>query len=460
MENTKKKNILMVIPWMEMGGADLFNLSIVEKLNKEMFSISIVCTIQGENHWKHYFEKYVKDIHILPEILEREEYSQYVLDLVKKQNIDIVFLSNSYYGYHLLPLLKCTYPQVAVVDYVHMEEWYWRKGGYARLSGMLEYCVDQTLVCNQRTEKVLIDQFGRSPETVKTLYIGVDQHRFDSSVVPRGEVRGKYNIPDDKKVILFPCRIHPQKRPLLMLEIAKQVIQRNENVCFFVAGDGPLYSELIKKLKRYKLNDWFICPGEITEMEKVYADSDLTLICSLKEGLALTAYESCAMSTPVVSVDVGGQKELIDNTVGRLVPLYQKETDIQTTEYSQEEICAYTDAILEVLEDPVQYEQMCRNCRQKIETGFSTDQMIASLERILMDTWEMVQNSSQRERFPKSMMGWAQHYLETYLAYEEVLDPRGGSQSINTELKRIADSRLGRIIIKVLLKLRINKLFR
>lgn len=456
----QKVNLLMLIPWMEMGGSDLFNLSIVEKLDKERYSISIVCTQPGQNRWKDRFEKYVNDIHILPEFLKPEEYAGYVLELMGSRKIDLVFLSNSYYGYHLLPLLKCTYPQVAVVDYVHMEEWYWRGGGYARLSGALEYCLDQTLVCNQQTEKVLVNHFGRTPGTVRTLYIGVDQERFDSKVVSRGEIRGKYNISEDKKVILFPCRIHPQKRPFLMLEIAKRVIRSNENVLFFVAGDGPQFQKLKDKIKKEKLEKWFVCPGEISEMEKVYADSDLTLICSLKEGLSLTAYESCAMATPVISADVGGQKELIDDSVGRLIPLGQKETDIDSHNYSEEEISAYADTILDVLADQNRYDQMCRNCREKIETRFSTDRMIEQLEEIFRETQEAVRSTPQESRFPNRMAGWANHYLETYLAYENAVDPQRNGQDLNMELKRIANSRLGKLAIKILMKLKINKLFR
>lgn len=60
-------------------------------------------------------------------------------------------------------------------------------------------------------------------------------------------------------------------------------------------------------------------------MEECYQDASITLICSIKEGLSLTAYESCAMGTPVVSSDVGGQSDLIDDTVGILVPVRQSE---------------------------------------------------------------------------------------------------------------------------------------
>lgn len=459
MGNIRKTNLLMLIPWMEMGGADRFNLSIVEKIDKTAFSITIVCTAPGENRWHGRFEKYAKEIFILPEIRKAEDYADFILDLIKTRSIDAVFLSNSYYGYYLLPLIKCTFPQIAVIDYVHMEEWYWRKGGYARLSGMSESCIDQTLVCNQQSRQVLIDVFSRNAQTVETLYIGVDQNRFDCNNVPYGEIRSEYNIKDDCKVILFPCRIHPQKRPFLMLEIAKDVIQKNKNVCFFVAGDGPQLQELKDKIRRQRLSSWFICPGEITQMEKVYRDSDVTLICSLKEGLSLTAYESCAMGTPVISADVGGQKELIDHTVGRLIPLYQAETEIDSRNYSKEEIQAYSDAILDVLQDQDQYAAMCRNCRNKITSQFSDEIMIRHLEQILLETIASVREAPREPLRPDGITALAKNYLETYLEFEEAVNPQNREENLNLELKRIANSRLGKFLINLILKLKINKLF-
>ena len=48
----------------------------------------------------------------------------------------------------------------------------------------------------------------------------------------------------------------------------------------------------------------------------------LRLYAVLKEGLALTAYESCAMGVPVVSADVGGQKDLIDSSDRKINSIY------------------------------------------------------------------------------------------------------------------------------------------
>ena len=42
------------------------------------------------------------------------------------------------------------------------------------------------------------------------------------------------------------------------------------------------------------------------------------------------------MGVPVISSDVGGQRELIDETVGAVVPCLQKESEIEDFNYSKE----------------------------------------------------------------------------------------------------------------------------
>lgn len=452
-----KINILMIIPWMEMGGADKFNLDVVKKINKDRFSVTIVTTLKAENGWKPRFEEYVSDIHVLPDFLDVSDYAEYISGLVQSRGIRAVFLSNSYYGYYLMPWLKLQFPELAVIDYVHMEEWYWRSGGYARLSGMSECFVDKTLVCNQKTNRVLTEHFHRSPETVGTLYIGVDKEQFDSTKVPYGEIRDRYGIPADKKVVLFPCRIHPQKRPFLMLEIAKRVLKEREDICFLVVGDGSQYKELTAAIKREGLEKQMFCPGQLSDMEKVYKDSDVTLICSLKEGLSLTAYESCSMMTPVITADVGGQSELIDETVGRTVPLMQKEEDIDNRNFAEEEIRLYVRAITEILDDEPSYRRMCENCRKKITERFSTDVMIDDLEN------EIIKLLGRSKRIPDTpgMLGLAENYLATYIElenYEKLSSPGYGGDT-NAELKRIANSKWGRRAIKLIMKLKLNRIF-
>ena len=91
----------------------------------------------------------------------------------------------------MIPWLKKEFPQLTILDYVHMEEWYWRKGGYARVSGIFGELLDKTYVCNSATRRVMIEHFGRTPESVETLYIGVDNIEFDRNMVRPGYL---YNL--------------------------------------------------------------------------------------------------------------------------------------------------------------------------------------------------------------------------------------------------------------------------
>ena len=371
---------------MEMGGADLFNLDVCRKIDKSRFEVRLLTTVPGEQSWRQRFEEYVTDIFDLPSFLEPKDFPEFISYFIQSREADVLFLSNSYDGYYLVPWLRTQFPNLAIIDYVHMEEWYWRNGGYARTAGAMGEVLEKTYVCNERTRRVLIRDFDRKPESVETLYIGVDQEQYDASKVENGLARKELGIGGDRPIVLFPCRIHPQKRPFLMLEIAKDGRKKIPDIAFVVVGDGPQFEELKLAVQRDGLDETVYLAGRQKDMRPYYKDSAMTLICSLKEGLALTAYESLSMGKPVVTSDVGGQAELIDDTVGRVLPLLQSEAEeLDSRAFTAEEVRQYADAIAELLEDPAVYERMCAACRRKIEEGFSSQIMIRKLEQIFED---------------------------------------------------------------------------
>lgn len=117
--------------------------------------------------------------------------------------------------------------------------------------------------------------------------------------------------------------------------------------------------------------------GNINNTEKIYAISDLTINTSIKEGIALTSYESLAMGVPVVSSDVGGQKELINDEVGVVVPCIQEEKEILEFNYTDEEIINYVFAIQKIINNLKYYKS---NCRKHILEHFTLDSMIKNME--------------------------------------------------------------------------------
>jgi glycosyltransferase involved in cell wall biosynthesis len=60
-DNDKTK-VLLLLPHMVMGGADLFNLDIVSRIDKDKFEISVITTNPGDSSWRQRFEEHVIDL--------------------------------------------------------------------------------------------------------------------------------------------------------------------------------------------------------------------------------------------------------------------------------------------------------------------------------------------------------------------------------------------------------------
>ena len=378
-------NILFIIPWMVTGGADLFNLSLVKGLNKERYEITIISTEPNENVLRQEFENNENvRVYDLTSFLDKRYWVAFVNYIIQKENINLIFNSNSKTGYSMLPYIKSMYPEIPILDYVHMEEWYNRNGGYSRYSSMYNSIIDKTMVCNGNSKKVLEEHFKRNPDEVQTVYIGVDEEKFNPDRYNKEELEKKYlGDTTNKKIISFICRISEQKRPLLFLEIIKKLKEKRQDFKVLVVGDGNLLGKMKEKAKKMNLLEDIIFLGEIKNTVEIYKISNVTVNCSLKEGLALTSYESLSMNVPIVSSDVGGQKELISKDVGEIVKLMQNEEDVYLEKYSPEEINSYVKAINKVLDNLEIYKS---NCRKRICENFTISKMIEKMDSIFEET--------------------------------------------------------------------------
>ena len=382
LKKENKINLLFIVPWMITGGADLFNLELVSKLDKNKFNIVLITTEPNRNVLKQYFEENSNtNVYDLTSFLDHKYWIAFINYIIKKADINMILNSNSKYGYSILPYLKATYPNIPIIDYVHMEEWYNRNGGYSRYSSMYESIIDKTLVCNDNTKKILEEHFGRKAEEIETVYIGVDEEKFNPEKYNKNELKIKYlGENQNKKIITYICRITEQKRPLLFLDIINELKKKRQDFKVLVVGDGNLLLKMKEKAKKLDLTDNILFLGNINNTVEIYRISDITVNCSLKEGLALTAYESLSMNVPVVSSDVGGQKELINEETGKIIPLMQDEKEIYLEQYKEKEINEFVKAIEEVLDNLEKYK---KNCRKRICEYFTIKKMIEKMEEIL-----------------------------------------------------------------------------
>ena len=106
-------------------------------------------------------------------------------------------------------------------------------------------------------------------------------------------------------------RLSPEKRHDLFLEAASHLITNHQKIKFLIVGDGPLLSELQKRVADRNLEDHVIFTGHRTDVPNIYLTIDILVICSDTEGSPNVLLEAFASGKPVVATKVGGIPEMM-----------------------------------------------------------------------------------------------------------------------------------------------------
>ena len=404
-ENDKKK-ILFIVPWFVVGGADIFTLNLIKGLRRKGYEISVVTTQKYDYRLRPQVEQYVDEYFDLTTFLKEKDWASFIYHIIKSRKINCVFITNSFYGYYALPWLKYHFKDIPFVDYIHAENWTLRNGGFPKDSNSVANYLDMTFTCTKHLKEMMYKIMNRNIKNIKPVYIGTDIKFYDNTLEYDGEkeLKEKYK---NKKVILFISRIVHYKRPLFAIKLMKEIVKERKDVNLIIVGDGPALSDTKQEVKKYNLEEYVDFYGMQDDVRRFYKVADVTLVCSLREGLTLTTYESLAMGVPVVSSDIGGQKELIGEDCGYLIRPYQLPEEQFDFNYAIEEIQEYKEIIYKILDNPenINYNEICRT---KIVNHFSIEKMINDIDKCVT---KLIKTGSMIDKNICSNIEFAERYL-------------------------------------------------
>lgn len=368
------KSLLMIVPWLVMGGADRFNLNLVQQLSGRGWQVSIATTERSDDPWYDEFAPCCSEIFLLHRMLEFQEYPEFLKGLILSRRPEIVFISNSELGYLLLPYLRAFCPEPAYLDYCHSEELHWRDGGFPALSLQQREYLDATLVASAHL-KGWMEGRGGAADRIFVCHINVDTWCWRPDPVARDRVRKLHGISGEAPVILYPARLTPEKQPLLFAETIRALAPRHPSLIAVVAGEGELKGELVRFVERHGLEARVLFLGSVpvAEMPALVAACDILFLPSLYEGISLAVYEAMACGLAVVTADVGGQRELVREGAGVLV--------YRTAERAAG---AYLHALERLIADPSARKRMGAAARELVQGEFSLSHMADGFEALCL----------------------------------------------------------------------------
>lgn len=113
--------------------------------------------------------------------------------------------------------------------------------------------------------------------------------------------------------IVYLGRLTEIKNPLRMIRIISEVAKQKEDLKVAVIGSGELEEECKRLSKQLGIDNKIEFLGYKSNPLKIVKSSKVMIMTSLTEGTPMSALESLALGTPIVSTPVGGMCELIEN---------------------------------------------------------------------------------------------------------------------------------------------------
>jgi glycosyltransferase involved in cell wall biosynthesis len=371
--------LLLILPWMAMGGADKFNLDLIDQVQSRGWDVTVACTLAHGQPWRDRFLARTPDVFVLPSFLRQSAQPAFLSELVESRRPDVVLISNSEMGYAALPWLRAKHPEIVYTDYVHMEEEDWKRGGHARHSAASADQLDLTMVTSEHLRRWMI-QRGAAESRVEVVTINIDAEKYASTPVERARCRAAVGVNPERSMILFPARLTAQKQPLVFARIIRELRARGEGVIGLVAGDGEEELGLRRWIDEHGMKDSIRMLGAIEpeRMPDLIRAADIVLLPSRWEGVAVVLYEAMAAGVAFVGADVGGQREIAPEGTAVLL-------DPSVNADPSKAARVYADRIQELLRDPARREEIGRRAQERVRALYRLESMgetlVAALER-------------------------------------------------------------------------------
>jgi len=321
--------VLYIAPWLITGGADTMTVDWFCQLKSSWSDKFFVTTIFRDHNWLPKIAEAAQGIYNLPELGCRDQaaMTEFLLEFIVLQKIDILHIMNSEIAFNALPELKEKFPNLKVVVQFHCFDYSpdGQPAGYAfSVPPHHDHLIDRYNLEYARLGEELVQLYPYIDSSkFKVIHGCVDSTFYDpEGCRPRAEIAACRQDPGLN--LLFIGRLDRQKQPVRLIGIAAALRSQGIPFVVHVIGDASLESqkkEFLDGLREQGLTDQVRFYGEqpLETMVDWYLIADILLLTSDWEGVPMVLYQAMAMAVVPVVADVGGCAELVTPDCGYLI---------------------------------------------------------------------------------------------------------------------------------------------
>jgi glycosyltransferase involved in cell wall biosynthesis len=304
----------------------------------------------------------------------------------RKHRINIIHCTekprDAYYGYLLSRL---TGAKCVIHLHVKAENWISKKVQWAMqhadaLIGVSRFVADS------------IQAMGFPEEKIFYVYNSIDLNAW-TPTVDDGGIRAEFGIAADVPVLSIVSRLFSWKGHSELIEALSIVKQTTPNFKLLVVGEddprahpggGSYMDQLEFRVQQLDLSDQVIFTGYRSDTNRIFAATDIFTMPSFEEPFGMVFLEAMAMQKPVVALDSGGSREIIEHGVSGLLSL-PKDIDHLARNINM------------LLQNPTLRVQMGECGRMKVEANFLPARMCLDVLEIYRTILKIKHNKYKLE---------------------------------------------------------------
>ncbi|MDP7978345.1 glycosyltransferase [Bacillus sp. WLY-B-L8] len=308
-----KTKVVQVIKKLTHGGAEHLVVNLAEKLNKELFDVTVL-VIEGDESDNN------------SEMLQTLQKNGVVVEFLRKRK----GTNKIWTVFQIVKVLKKIKPDVVHAHlehcsiYVGLASYFYTKCKYVQtlhntvlnnifLMKLIKNRYDKTIAISHEVEQVARRILKLPKRDMQLIYNGVNTEVFS--------VHGKRSDLIQKTLrdrrnginIVSIGRLTTQKGHVYAIQAIEQ-LKKIYEINLFIIGDGELKKEIQDLVQELKLSSNVFLLGNRQEIPEILRACDLYVMPSLWEGLSVSLLEAISIGIPIIATDVGSNKSVLSES--------------------------------------------------------------------------------------------------------------------------------------------------
>ncbi|MFA5164104.1 MAG: glycosyltransferase family 4 protein [Candidatus Omnitrophota bacterium] len=331
----QKIKVLRIIARLNVGGPAIHTILLTSALNDAEYASVLVCgnVDRSEKDMSYLADtKGVKPV-IIPELCRSinpvKDLRAFIaiFRAIKEFKPDIVHTHTAKAG----ALGRAAAVLAGVPVRIHTFHGHIFDGYFSKLQAAVFLAIERVLACftkyiivvSEAQKSDIAEKYRIAGENkIKVVPLGLELEKYAAIGGRDGNLRKELGIGDGAVLVSIIGRLVPVKNHRMFVDAAKIALSGTPapDMRFVIVGDGEERTELEAYAAGAGLEGRIVFHGWKEDMAGVYADSDIVALTSLNEGTPVALIEALASGRPVVSTDVGGVRDVVqDGRTGYLV---------------------------------------------------------------------------------------------------------------------------------------------